>query len=605
VVDLTESFDPDLVAMAPGFVRAGGALVLVIGDRPVGEPDRERYAAHPFGADDVGRRFASRFENISLEHAAPVTKPQPVAPDAFGPSAEQDRLVAEIGRSLNTSNSVGAAWVIAANRGRGKSVALARIADSSAATDVVCTAANPHAAGEITARCPTIPFISVTDLIAGGLSPNLVLVDEAATLPVPALKKLVHALPQATFLFATTTSGYEGTGRGFGLRFVPWLRQLRPTHVRELEEPIRWSAGDRLEAWAFDALLLDAALPPAPDCNASKLEHRVLDRDELVANEVDLRQFFGLLVQAHYRTTPGDFRRMLDAPNVDLHGLWSSDTLVAASMVAREGKLTATMCDDLYHGRSRIVGHALPEVLVSHMGFGDAGELDIVRSVRIAVHPEARRRGIGTRLIDAVHATYSPDVFATLFGATHALLDFREKSGYRIVRLAASRGSRAGVPAVAMVRPVSPTAHGHVEAWRQAWSATAPDQLGLMQVDGELPLEDGLADRLLRDARSHQGAPAELARDTIAHYATGPRTLESSVWALRSWLNERQDALRGLPPSERACIEARVFERRTWHQTAEHAGVVSVRAAMRAVRRGVETIFRDERDEQDEHNELE
>jgi tRNA(Met) cytidine acetyltransferase len=64
------------------------------------------------------------------------------------------------------------------------------------------------------------------------------------------------------------------------------------------------------------------------------IEAVALDRDALVADETQLREFFGLLVHAHYRTTPGDLHRLLDAPNLRLHALRHRGQVVAACLLA-------------------------------------------------------------------------------------------------------------------------------------------------------------------------------------------------------------------------------------------------------------------------------
>ena len=53
----------------------------------------------------------------------------------------------------------------------------------------------------------------------------------------------------AVLAFASTARGYEGTGRGFVLRFLEQLRREgRPLTELRLEAPIRWEAGDPTRA---------------------------------------------------------------------------------------------------------------------------------------------------------------------------------------------------------------------------------------------------------------------------------------------------------------------------------------------------------------------
>ncbi len=67
----------------------------------------------------------------------------------------------------------------------------------------------------------------------------------------------------AHLAFATTARGYEGTGRGFLLRFVRWLEQRpEPVDHLRLDTPIRFAPDDPVERFTFEALLLDAKPSP-------------------------------------------------------------------------------------------------------------------------------------------------------------------------------------------------------------------------------------------------------------------------------------------------------------------------------------------------------
>ena len=107
---------------------------------------------------------------------------------------------------------------------------------------------------------------------------ELLVIDEAAAIPLPLVRKLLG--PYLVFLCSTVT-GYEGTGRSLSLKLLQQLREQASSAAaarerqdagaqalgaaggrtfREitLEEPIRYSAGDRCERWLYDLLCLDA-----------------------------------------------------------------------------------------------------------------------------------------------------------------------------------------------------------------------------------------------------------------------------------------------------------------------------------------------------------
>jgi len=233
-----------------------------------------------------------------------------------------------------------------------------------------------------------------------------VIVDEAAALPVRLLEGFLDAPAVA---FCTTVHGYEGAGRGFAIRFKERLR-ASPFAVRDvrLDEPIRYARNDPVEAWASRALLLDAR--PAVDeavagSAVGDATYRRLTPDELLADEALLREAFGLLVAAHYRTEPNDLARLLDAPNLAARALVAEGRVVAVALLARGGQARRGNPPTDVRGRARPRQH----------GSGRAHEPAPRRDRRRAVwpadgpdrdSPRTQRRGFGTRLLDEVHEEF-------------------------------------------------------------------------------------------------------------------------------------------------------------------------------------------------------
>ncbi len=183
------------------------------------------------------------------------------------------------------------------------------------------------------------------------------IVDEAAAFPVSRLEAFLEA---DRIAFATTTHGYEG-GPRFSVRFRDRLADSDHEVVdRTLVEPIRYAAGDPLEVWGFRALLLDARPPVAPlvaDAQPETVEYCRLEPDELLADESLLREAFGLLVLAHYRTEPNDLARLLDAPNLETRALVHDGHVASVALLAREGGLSAETRNDVRR-RTRTREHA-------------------------------------------------------------------------------------------------------------------------------------------------------------------------------------------------------------------------------------------------------
>lgn len=238
-------------------------------------------------------------------------------------------------------------------------------------------------------------------------SADVVFVDEAAALPVRRLEALAEAA--RSVCFATTVRGYEGAGRGFDVRFRSELETSRDVTECVLTEPIRYAAADPIEAWVFHALLLGSTPPADQLVEASTPEDATYERltqEALAENENLLREVFGLLVYAHYRTQPDDLARVLDAPNVAIRAFLADGHPVSVALLAREGGLDDDTRRTAYEG-GRIRGNLIPDLLTSQLRDPDAGVPVGFRVVRIATHHAVRSAGFGSRLLDEIEAELS------------------------------------------------------------------------------------------------------------------------------------------------------------------------------------------------------
>lgn len=426
----------------------------------------------------------------------------------------------------------------------------------------------------------------------GDGGPDVVLVDEAAAVPVRLLTRLLAA-PSAGFV--TTVHGYEGAGRGFAVRFREHLEAYRArgtvTEIR-MDEPIRYARDDPVESWANRALLLDArpaVEPLVADAAPGDCTYRALPPEALLADEHLLREAFGLLVAAHYRTEPDDLARLLDAPNLRARALLADGHVVSVALLAREGGLDADTRRKTYDG-GRIRGNMLPDVLTSQVRDEAAGEPVGYRVVRIATHAAVRSRGLGSRLLDAIEAEVrgvagdgdgdavtdadaaagtdaaaaadtggaatatdaaiveadrgaleDVDYLGVAYGATPALVEFWDASGYDTVHLSTSRNATSGEYSALMVRPLSAAGRA-LRDRHAAWF--------LRRVDAQLadPLSDLDADVVraaLRAADADACPPVDVSEwgwRTVAGAAYGPGLYDVAPGAFR-------------PPVVRALVE--------------------------------------------------
>jgi len=386
------------------------------------------------------------------------------------------------------------AVVVEADRGRGKSNAAGLAAGSLVADgdDVLVTAAEFRGAREIFARAEelldrlaatardedeatasddrdvprridhpdggSLTFAEPTDAVERAGDADAVIVDEAAALPVRVLEGFLDADRVA---FATTVHGYEGAGRGFSVRFRDRLADSRHEVTdASLAEPIRYAAGDPVEAWAFDALLLDARPPVdqlVADADPETAERRRLDADDLLADPNLLRETFGLLVLAHYRTEPNDLARLLDAPNLSVEALLVEGHVASVALLAREGGLPADLRAEMYDGE-RVRGNMLPDVLTTQLRDEGAAAPTGWRVLRIATHHAARSRGLGSELLSAVRERATADGLDWVgvgYGATPELLDFWAKNGFETLHLSTTRNDASGEYSAIMLDPLT------------------------------------------------------------------------------------------------------------------------------------------------------
>ncbi len=592
VLDLHGPLDPDTIARAEGLIRGGGALVLRLPPASAEIARRSDFAIHPYTLEDVGTRFARRFEE-----RLPAAGPASIATVSHETEAtrEQDAVVDCLASAFVAREPI--VVTLLADRGRGKSAALGRAIrrarETTPALRVVVTAANREALIEVLRFAgEVVSFVDPEELARSAPDVDVVVIDEAAQLPVALAKRIVSAHPRARVVLATTTRGYEGTGQGFSLRFLSWARaRAVPTLELTLREPIRWAENDTLERWVRDVLMLDAEPAALASESRSVAHHRVLDRDRLAADERTLRQLFGLLVHAHYRTTPNDLSRLLDAPNLDVHALFEGDDVVAASLVAREGSLPRALVDAMALGSKRVAGHALADTLVSHALRTDAASLSMIRSVRIAVHESRRRRGLARALVEAIHAHYTPDLFGTIFGATAELVSFRQALGYEVVRVGVSRGARSGEPAVVMIRPRSDAARALVASLRDDLSRELEQQLSLMETDESAPIDPELRSALVRSLPTSREAELGERRAIALRYASSTQPVDVVAASLGRFVRDHEVLLATLDVRSRALLQARLVDRVSWSEVAARAAMPSVAAAMRSMRGAVRALL--------------
>ncbi|MCP5161314.1 MAG: tRNA(Met) cytidine acetyltransferase [Hahellaceae bacterium] len=459
--------------------------------------------------------------------------------------------------------------VLTADRGRGKSAALGVAAArllSEQPRHLIITAPQDAAIQSAMAffalSCPEaeridngyrlpngsrFEFIPPDVLIRERLSADAVWVDEAAGLPVALLEQLLR--DHARIAFASTLHGYEGAGRGFGLRFRKILDRRTPQwRLLHLAAPIRWADHDPLEQLVFNLLALDAE--PFDDREAlkrqalpvSQWQFKCIDASSLCEDENLLRQVFGLLVLAHYQTSPDDLRVLLDHEGVLVWCLVDGDHVGGVALTIAEGGLSLDLHADIAAGRRRLRGHLLPQALAYYSGMPAILSVNGWRIMRIAVHPLLQRQGMGQALIHGITAQAKAqgiDWVGTSFGITRELLAFWRSTGMQPVRLGLQKDTASGEQALLMFCGLSKAAQALSVQARASFLREL-----LYHVNGVYKaLAPGLVGDLVRAAadlkvriNATDVSASEVNWAAVRAFALGERPVESCAPFISDWL---------------------------------------------------------------------
>ena len=631
VVDAWSGFHPNAFGALAGTVRAGGLLVLLTPppeDWPqYHDPDYRRMDVAGFApatralflahlvrtlqsdAGVVHLRQGGALPGLpAFARASPAQQGAALAvpPDCL--TVDQAETVQAIERVVFGHRN--RPLVVCADRGRGKTAALgiasARLLHAGV-DDIVVTApalANvrplferardllPGAeagAGRLRWRESRLRFMA-PDALLGELPPaRLLLVDEAAAIPTPLLSRMLDHYHRV--VFTTTVHGYEGTGRGFALRFQRELSRRRPHWaLRTLREPVRWSAADPLEATVGRLLWLQSDPPAPPELSAlaaAAPRMEAIERQWLLDEPQLMEQLVGLLTLAHYRTTPDDCRLLMDAPNVRLAVMRCRGSVIGALLLALEGPLPPALAAEVVAGRRRPRGHLLPQAVQAQSGctglLGAAG----VRVVRIAVHPELQRRGLGAMMLvwlEQWARGQALDYIGASFGASPDLLPFWRQAGFVPVGMGLHRDGSSGEHSLLVLKALAPALGAVVAGERQRFAEVLPWHLA----GGLRLLEPVVVARLLAQLPCTDPLSGRDRVDLLGFIA-GARSAEHCAPALRKaalCILASPAAGGELPAAEVALLSARLLQLRDWRDVARTTGLRG-KAQMVAALRGI------------------
>lgn len=530
VFDARSAFHAEAFAALAGTLQAGSWLLLLvppwerwaqqIDEDSLRWADVSRAIATPNFVHHIQTVLQADPQVVLQRQSQPLRGSSPLPLPAWRCQAPQQQQII-LQQLLGMQSGVA---VITAARGRGKSALAGMLAKQQGgclitaparvSTEVLAAFAGEAfrfmAPDAILASHDTIPF-------------DWLIIDEAAAIPGPLLQQLVARFPRV--LLTTTVQGYEGTGRGFMLKFCAGLPQVR--HFT-LDEPLRWSRQDPLEALVNQLLLFeDAVLPVA----TSSPRIRQVEQREWLTQPALLAAAYRLLASAHYRTSPLDLRRMMDAPGMHFWLAGKTEAPLGALWLVEEGGLSPALAQAVWAGTRRPRGNLVAQSLAAHAGFPQAATLRSQRISRIAVAAEQRRLGIGQKLVRAaIDAAGHCDYLSVSFGYTQPLWAFWHSCGFSLVRIGSQREASSGCYAAMAIRALSPAGEALL---RQATRRLARDwPLLPPTIAAELSLPrvayEAFADDDWREAAGFAWAQ----RPFEASYAALWRLLNTSTQAL-------------------------------------------------------------------------
>ncbi|MCA8593849.1 tRNA cytosine(34) acetyltransferase TmcA [Escherichia coli] len=499
VFDARHGFDAAAFAALSGTLKAGSWLVLLL---PVWEewenqPDADSLRWSDCPDPIVTPHFVQHFKRVltadndaifwrqnqpfSLAHFTPRTDWHPAT---GAPQPEQQQLLQQL---LTMPSGVAA---VTAARGRGKSALAGQLISRIAGSAIVTAPAK--AATDVLAQFAgeKFRFIAPDALLASDEQADWLVVDEAAAIPAPLLHQLVSRFPRT--LLTTTVQGYEGTGRGFLLKFCARFPHL---HRFELQQPIRWAQGCPLEKMVSNALVFDDenfTHTPQGNIVISAFEQTLWR----IEPETPLK-VYQLLSGAHYRTSPLDLRRMMDALGQHFLQAAGENEIAGALWLVDEGGLSQELSQAVWAGFRRPRGNLVAQSLAAHGSNPLAATLRGRRVSRIAVHPARQREGTGRQLIaGALQYTQDLDYLSVSFGYTGELWRFWQRCGFVLVRMGNHREASSGCYTAMALLPMSDA--GKQLAEREHYRLRR-DAQALAQWNGEMLPVDPLNDIVLSD----------------------------------------------------------------------------------------------------------
>lgn len=588
VFDACESFSSDAFGVMSGTIRGGGCLLLLL---PLAKTVQSRFLQHLhhiISADDSVTIYRKNDEIIPVQLESPAEI-----------SSTQDQLLAIQAIKHVVLGHRNRPLVMTADRGRGKSAALGLASKALLATKldkIILTApskATVSTAFEYADYNKNLVFLSPDELLRQSPKAELLLIDEAAAIPIPILTQLLKQYSRV--VFSTTVHGYEGSGKGFTIRFKRILNQLTPDwRSISLSEPIRWSDNDPVEAFVNSVLLLDVDVSDLVNNALSDVQNyrlEKLDRDILIKDKNRLNALFGLLVTAHYQTKPSDITYLLDDEKVGIYAIIESNRILAVICAEEEGGFSADLSREIFLGNRRVKGHLIPQSLTFHSGISHAAESVCQRIIRIAIHPDIQRQGLGQHIVKQFIKLVEHDAqyIGTSFACTSDVLAFWQKCGFSPARLGLKRDASNGTHSLIMLKTTSKIGQEFVNEAGNVFRDALIYQMPEVFRDFETELAIDLVGQ-------HESLSINVSKEdefVLDSFCHSHRGYEVCLPAIMRFFQQAvfTSSFAGLSLREQKVLIDKILKRQTWKDVVSGLGLAGKREAELLVKSAVGKLF--------------
>ena len=585
-----DDFDANALGAISGTIRESGFLILL---KPTHWTKKSL--------------FLKRFQNLLVAHPSTVIinadntpthllsiPPKTIIRRTYA-SPDQQLAVQAIKKVLSGHRR--RSLVITADRGRGKSASLgiasAQLLEEGIRNIIVCAPSKKVAnvifeTAKRINKVASISFYSPDELQQQKPKADLLLIDEAGAIPLPLLESFVKHYSR--IVLATTLHGYEGSGRGFTLKFFKLLDSIAPDWKHcTLNTPIRYRENDPLEHFIFESLLLHAEPAKIDDTKNSELSNcsvQVLDKNILINNEPLLQDIFGLLISAHYQTKPSDLMLMLDDESISIHTLINPQhNVIAVALVIAEGGLDAELSTEIFKGKRRIKGHLVAQALSANAGIDKAPCLLGERISRIAVHPELQGKGFGSYFLRTLCEKSKADYISTSFGASESLIRFWQMTGFIAVYLGIKRDASSGAHSVIMLNGISNKGKKLVTDAQLRFAKNFPQMLSepfkTLEADVSLALLNSMKINYVGDLTKSE-------QQELLAFCKHQRGYENSLYVLWTFTCKTLPSkINYLSDIENAILLYKILQKKSWKRVVKSLGLTGKKQALLLLRQSI------------------